>query len=554
MTTPIALIFKSFASIVYTPVKKVKRSRLRRMMRGYRSLKKSGRLEIVEDSIQSLRVLPLSINKHLFSKTIWGNAYDSAELVIRQRLSSNYIRLHESLLIASSTRNGVVVAPIPKIWQNQLETFGFGIDKIRCQYLWHLEVLRHLLLGIGTSFYFLIFSFPLRRLRTIRPSSHIFFCDLSASNLPIVGSDFKSSCITNWFIDQNKGYLQSGHIKHSVSGFPDPEPYDSFLQYQKHPISNDLSTSQWILYLILLIKHFFSIVKSTLMGRWWDILIYKESITSLRARLLSPAMLAKEYWFHNSRFYPPLWTYELQSKNSQSVYYFYGININPLPRLDGSIPFNTPYSIMNWSKYLLWDKSHEEFLNRCVPHQLSSHIAGPIPFSDVKEDIVYPVGINIAVFDVSPVRTSFYQKLALNYDLYTPVVVEGFLRQIVEVASKFNCNLLIKSKRNIGKLSHPRYQALLKELELESCIHCISPGISPLRLVRGVDMVISFPFTSTAHIAHACGIPSVFFCPASGLANGLPLKSPDASIELLTDQETLFQWVHHQVEWIHLRS
>lgn len=536
-------MFRHLSLIILSPIKRIKRSNLRRMMRGYRILKKTGRLELVEDAIQSLRLLKLPIDDRYFSRILLGNALESAELIVRQRISSKYIRLHESLLIASSARDALVVAPMPPIWRNQLKRLGFRINNFQCELLWQLEIFYYLIYGIGVSVISFVMCFPLIRVSTIKFHPYIFLCDLSSGNLPINGCNYHSSCISNWYMQSQKSFIGPVHIKHSVSDYQAPKEYASLLTYQNHPIPNSLSFTQWFLYSLLLIKSLASAAESFIKGRWWNIIVYHESVISLRVRLLASELIAKEYWFHNSRYYRPLWTYELEAKGSQAVYYFYGINIYPLPRSNGTTPFNTPYSIMNWSKYILWSKYHEAFLDKCIPHNYTSIVAGPIPFTDNNEAITFPSGINIAVFDVTPVRSSFYQKLALNHDLYTPAQVESFILQIVDISSRLNCNLLLKSKRNIRKLAHPRYRSLIKDLYSKSQIYHISPDVSAFRLVKGVDFTISFPFTSTAYIAKAYGIPSVYFCPSGCMASELPLKSPDPSIKLLTDYASLFQWL-----------
>jgi polysaccharide biosynthesis PFTS motif protein len=545
-------MFISFAAAISGPIRKVKRSRLRRMMRGYRNLKHSGRLELIEDSIQLLRSSELPIDPILFSNTLWGSALDSAEIVVRQRLSSKYLRLQESILIASDTSDGLIAAPIPRIWCKQLERLGFRVDRMRCMLLWQIEVLSYLLYGIVLSIIELILSCPCLRSNKPCPIPYVYFCDLSDVNLPGSDSAPNSFCITNWYIDSHLAHIPATHIRHSVPHYQPPKRYSRFLRYQKSPIPNFLTTKQWFLYLCLLVRRSFSIALSSVTGRWWNIIIYPESVISLRAYLISADILAREYWFHNSRFYPPLWTYELKRQNSKSLYYFYGINIFPFPRNDGSTPFNTPYSIMNWSSYLLWNKQHEYFLSRCSPHAFQSSIVGPVPFSDVDDDIHLPYGINIAVFDVSPVRDSFYQRLALSHDIYTPFVVEKFYRDITQAASMLNCNLLVKSKRHIGKLAHPRYLKLLKELDTHPFIYKIDPGVSPFKLIKKVDIVISLPFTSTANIAQAEDKPSTYFCPISHKNPAFVLKPPACSVELITNVQTLYQWLEVKVNEIKL--
>ena len=76
---------------------------------------------------------------------------------------------------------------------------------------------------------------------------------------------------------------------------------------------------------------------------------------------------------------------------------------------------------MNWPKYLVWDVHQSNFIKRTVSNKPQIDIVGPIWNQDSNITIDLPNSIPaIAVFDVQPVRSSFYQKLALYPEYYIP--------------------------------------------------------------------------------------------------------------------------------------
>jgi polysaccharide biosynthesis PFTS motif protein len=97
-----------------------------------------------------------------------------------------------------------------------------------------------------------------------------------------------------------------------------------------------------------------------------------------------------------------------------------------------------------------------------------------------------------------------------------------------------------KRKRNIGKLIHPQYEALVSSLA-ESCgVVSIDPNISAIRVIESCSAVISMPFTSTALLGRDMGKPSVYYDP-----HGVVQKDDRAAhgIEILSGSGELRDWL-----------
>jgi len=489
------------------------------MMRGYRNLKQEGKLHIIEDTVQHLREYQLQIPPNALPRLLWGESLQSAELIVRQRLSSHYLKLNRALLIASSTPDGYVVAPVPKVWRIELQRLGFRLDHLRSSAAWNLRLVKHFCYGVYKALLVLT-DFVLDS--PIVPSAnknYIYFCDLAPNNIPSVTTDNSSNCIVGWYSRWPGRRRDIQSLRHSVTNSRHQYVGSYDLCYQKSPIPTLTSRTQQIYFFLLFLATLFQNLVSFCKGHWWNIIIYYESITSLLVRLQEEAPLAREYWFHNSRLYPPLWIYELPSKGSKCIYYFYSTNCEPfLFRKDGTRPFVTPSSIMNWPEYIVWDNYQRELIKKCCGDRPNVTIAGPIFFSDS------PISLScrkarqaIAVFDVQPHRASLYQRLCFANDFYVPDQCITFLRDIVSCAKEFNATLLIKKKRDIASDAHPLYRRYTASLTSSENVIFVDPSVSAKAVVDCSIGSISMPYTSTAIISREAGVPSTYYVPSEAL-------------------------------------
>ena len=151
----------------------------------------------------------------------------------------------------------------------------------------------------------------------------------------------------------------------------------------------------------------------------------------------------------------------------------------------------------------------------------------------------------VAIFDVQPVRDSFYSSLALDFDYYTPQVANKFLMDIQEVLSDSSFVMALKRKREVGKLAHPKYRACLNELERKKNFLSIDPNIDALSLIKNCNLVISMPYTSTALLGRSVGKPSIYYDPF-----GL-LQSNDRTahgIPIIQGKDMLRAWINEALD------
>ena len=501
-----------------SPFRKQKRRQIRMMMRGYRYLKKEGKLHIIEDAIQHLREHQFQIPPNALPSLLWGQAGRSAELIVRQRLSSHYVILTQALLIALSKPNVYVIAPIPKAWRIELQRLGFRIDHLRSLVAWNLYLIKFFCYGIYKTLLVLKGFVLTSEIAPCASEDYIYFCDLAPDNIPLVATDNPSSCIFGWYSRWQGRRHDITSLRHSVPNSR-PQSVGSYdLCYQQSPIPALICRVQQVYFFLLLLATLVHTLGSFCKRHWWNIIIYHESIESLLVRL-QDTPLAKEYWFHNSRFYPPLWVYELPSKGSKCIYYFYSTNCEPfLTRKDGTLPFITPYSIANWPEYIVWDTYQHQFIRKFCGDRPRVTIVGPICFT--AQSVLLPMPMpkrTIAVFDVQPHRSSIYQGLGIASEFYVPNQCISFLEDILSIAMELGVTLLIKKKREIGTRAHQLYRHYVKSIASNENVVLIDPGVSVDLLAKSSLGSISMPFTSTAIISREAGVPSVYYVPSQVL-------------------------------------
>lgn len=531
-------------SFFATTIKRVSRSRLRRIMRGYRLLKETGRhglIATVKDELTNTRFDKIGLN---VSKLFFGAGVEKAELIVRQYLLTRIgsLGLNKALLYSLGSKKSAVVYPMPKLWQNVLAKHGFRVAKIRCSLMWAGYV--GLFWGYGVLSIVKYLCVSLYEL--IRPQSpvlgrYVYFTGLTAGNLPQPCRDGRSHDIVSWYAGlkgkaDNIDTLVHGVAKAkscNVNGFKvmfSPQAVPPL-----HNISGLISFIGWALVTI------FCSVLNLFRGRWWHALLLAESAIAARVRFQVPDKLARDYMFHNSGWiYRPLWTYEAEKKGSRILFYFYSTNCESFKRPNGYPAQENSWQVVNWPIYLVWDEYQADFVRRAVGAATNIKIVGPIWFQSSSIEMpVLPAG-SVAVFDVQPHRSSRYQILGASEEYYVPQIVNQFLSDIHTAIRECKGVMVHKRKRNIGKRLHPKYAALVKNLTGAYDVFSIEPDISAIRVIEGCFAVISMPFTSTALLGRELGKPSIYYDPC-----GIVQKDDRAAhgIQVLSGKNELRNWL-----------
>ena len=185
---------------------------------------------------------------------------------------------------------------------------------------------------------------------------------------------------------------------------------------------------------------------------------------------------------------------------------------------------------MNWPRHLVWDDYQVEFVRKMVGKSAMVSIVGPIWFSTSAIDLPRLPERTIAVFDVQPVRISFYRLLAQEIDYYVPEICTEFLTDSHASIQAVGAYMGFKRKRQLDKKGHhPSYIRFVERMGKWDKMITVDPDTSAYKLIEQCSAAISMPFTSTALIARELGKPSCFYDPTGLIqrydraAHGIPI-------------------------------
>lgn len=514
-------------------------------MRGYRFLKESNRLSLISEVKEALTNTHLSdVNAHA-STVIFGAALNNAELVIRQYLLLHIagLNLNKSLLYALGKPGSAVIHPLPPEWRKIIKRHGFKVANIRSALAWNGFVMMMLAFGISS-----IAKQVLKNIKVVLHSSfrplgrYVYFESLTAGNLPQPCKDGRSHDIVTWYQQWSGNAHSLDTLCHGVIG-------SASCTVEGIPVIAIRSAIPPLIRPRIIISFVgWGITASTLAlvdifrGRWWHALLHIEAVRSAQVRLQDPEMMARDYLFHNSGWiYRPLWTYEAERKGSRILFYFYSTNCESFKRSKGYPIQANSWQAMNWPHYIVWDAYQTDFIRRAVGDGVNISVVGPIWFNTSTNEMPTLPPNSIAVFDVQPVRDAFYQTLGIDFDYYIPSTCNQFLIDIYNSLRNHNANLILKRKREIGKLAHYKYRNFLVNLKKQNNFIEVDNNIEAQRVIENCVAVISMPFTSTALLGRELGKPSVYYDP-----HGIVQKDDRAAhgIAILSGTQELTEWLN----------
>lgn len=500
-------------------------------MRGYRNLKSIERIGSIISLKKELTKKKLSLYEKDFSKIILGEGLSYSELVVRQYLLVHIggLNLNKALLLSAGKPKAKVVYAMPSEWFDIVEAHGFQVDRIRSSIVWYFYIVTFFFYGL-IKIIKIIFNYFKKETPRKDLKPYAYFVELEPDNLPSSNDNVIQQNIINWYKKWKGKPSKIANIHHSVAKINIKSTDKYQLIYQSSPFPNLNGVLELIYFIIWAIKASLISIFDLLRGNWWHALLLSQAAQSAQLRIIPSKLLAKEYLFHNSNWiYRPLWTYDAEKSGATITFYFYSTNNEYFKQKFGypEIPYG--WMAISWSRFLVWDEYQAGFIRQCVGGEPEINIVGPIWFSSRSAQLKEIPLKTVAVFDVQPVRSSYYSLLAQDFDYYIPQVVTQFLVDIHDVLSKSSYTMALKCKRNVGTLTHLKYKSCIEALDKAENFIKIDSGLAAIKLIENCDFVISMPFTSTALLGRYAGKPSIYYDPFNLLqsddraAHGIPI-------------------------------
>lgn len=508
--------------------------RLMQTMRGYRYLKQSGGIGRLNALQYALTVTEIESCKERCSKLLFGAGVDRAELAIRQYLLVRvaFPKLNGAVLHALGKSGAGVVHCIPPDWRVIVREHGFEVSDFWSGLAWYGFVA--IRFGKGLINFAQIAWSSARQVLSgsqCNPKKYVFFDAIAVNNLPSPGIDGRSHDILNWYEQWSGRVPEVDSLCHGISDagpkLANKRPVLG-MRWPVPPLASAASLARFLAWgLMATGLALFDLLR----GRWWHALMLGDASTMELVRMQAQDKLGQEYLYTQSRScYRPLYTYELEQRGVKITFYFYSTNSEPLTRPAGRQTQLHTWQAMNWPRYLVWNDYQVEFLRRMVGDSVAISVVGPIWFSTSAIEPPFMPEKTIAVFDVQPMRMSFYRLLAQEVDYFVPSICNQFLSDCCHSIRANGASMAFKRKRQLNsKYHHPQYVRFVERMSRWDSVVTIDPDTSAHKVIEICSAVISMPFTSTAHIARALGKPTCFYDPTGIIqrddraAHGIPI-------------------------------
>lgn len=523
-------------------LRKRARARLRNLMRGYRSLKKAGglrRVAALKEALTATPVFPQTGSPESFS----GLSGKPAEIAVRQFLLVRLVGtgLGGALLASVGKHNIPVAYPLPAVWRKVLLEHGFEVSERTSAFLWAGVVALHFVGGI-----FVILKLAAADIRSLlRPTNkalkrHVYFDALGPGNLPSALEDGDKNDIVNWYLRWPGRAPGVVTVCHNVITAGIRESSGTAVIPVSSPLLPFAGLGALRGFLAMGAASIGKAFFSSMAGHWWYSMMLGETAKATHVRMQDPALLARDYLFHNSNWiYRPLWTYEAEQQGARILFYFYSTNIEQFKQ-SGLYPAPLyGWQTMTWPRYLAWDDYQAAFVRRAVGDaaDVDIDIVGHISFHSAMPAPLDLPARSVAVFDVQPMRDAVYQPLAIDIEYYVPRNASKFLTDIQEATRIAGRSMVFKRKRDVGSRVHPSYERTVNWLKGSSNYLEVDPDISAGALIEKCQAVISTPFTSTALIGRELGKPSIYYDPygicekGDRAAHGIPILSGQKELQ-----------------------
>lgn len=520
------------------------KSKFRKISKGYRLLKDSNQLDFLDNLKIQLTATPLNSKINLSKFIKIDSKIVPLEVSVRQFILQRFvgINFNKEILLCLADKTEQFIYPLPSEWQDIVAKNGINVNKIACHFLWIIEMVKLWIYACYEVLKQTVSSLKLlRNGENKKNKTFVYFDSLGESNIPALSGTYEYG-ILSWYL-KYFDFKGIDYLAHTVASRKDIILNDNFkVKSVLSPILPPLTYSSLALFLGYSFSRVFTSILLLILGKWWNVLLLRDSFLSKIIELNNPKGIAVQYLFHNSNWiYRPLWTYTAERYNAEIYFYFYSTNIERFEKPGKTTSVVNSWNLVSWSNYLVWDKFQSDFVAKISNYPKKVNVVGPISFVFSDNGNLDLQDNSIAVFDVQPRRKTNYDSLGLDQDYYVPEVTNAFLSDVFESVSSLNFPIAFKQKRDIGKLAHSKYLNKLNNLERVYNIYNIDPSTPAELIIENSKAVISMPFTSTALIGSHLGKPSVFYDPT-----GLLLKDDPAAhgIMVINNKSDLTNWLN----------
>ena len=186
----------------------------------------------------------------------------------------------------------------------------------------------------------------------------------------------------------------------------------------------------------------------------------------------------------------------------------------------------------------VWTQSYANYLMK-FNNKIEFRAVGSITFKIMELNKISKIKNIVTIFDVAP------HKILEGKSFYNFELSKNFFNDIINLRHQSNhlknLHIQVKPKRQLDSKIHIQdYLNLLRNFENNCDINILPWDSNIYDVVFQSELVISIPFTSTAHIADELGIDSIYYYPFQRKISNPIFKN---EIPLICGKENLVKYV-----------
>lgn len=467
------------------------------------------------------------------------------EFVIRQNCYSVIQqdgRLNRALLTAFAA-NRRVATPLPKAWRRVLSDQGFEVAARRSAFLWGLQAVRRIGVGIAKYGLHLVLAADPRQTRRVTPDILVAYLHtIGAENLPTGLPDLPATDVVSWFEEHTDLLNGFGAVASRARVDIERTRGGRRLISGMRPLVPPSDGASAVRFVGSGLKHLGRALVMTLRGRWGLALVAPDLVELALLRSTRGQGQPSLHLFNTSGAAKrPMWTLVSAEFGIRTIGYHYSTNSESIKLVRGAEgrPLVDSWHLAWWDEQLVWDQRQKDFLGEAAARPGPTQITGPISFVAATSRLPESCKGSIAVFDVTPMNAQ-RQALWTSDIYYTQGLVEGFILGVVKAADEIGVAVTWKTKRDVKESHDAAYLPFRERVSELPGVNVVPPAVSAEQLIAASLAVVSLPFTSTALIARASGKPSVFFDPSGTVSQDHPARR---DLHLLDSAADLHAWL-----------
>lgn len=228
----------------------------------------------------------------------------------------------------------------------------------------------------------------------------------------------------------------------------------------------------------------------------------------------------------------PLWMRRFAAGTAALHMVWYSQNTVPLVYTRDGIRSDLPHNRhIRASHHWVWTEGYRAYLLK-LGLGASIHVVGPILWYLPPRKPVAKSGLQIAVFDVTPVNEAYAEKVGLINNYYSAHNMVCFLRGVIALKAVLEERLqrpvrvLVKHKRAYSPAHDARYiDFVATHSGPEGPLTLAAHDDDMYSMIAASDLTIVVPYSSPAHVSVHVGVPAIYF-DAAGLLEDSHERGP----------------------------